>query len=73
MLIIDQKILLIFLKISILWPLTFSSDPALAYCVSPVQKLFHFVVNYSRPSDLKSSSNISLPFTWIIGPVRDPS
>ena len=32
MLIIDQKNIFKFLKISILWPFTFYSDPALAYC-----------------------------------------
>ena len=26
------------------------------------------VVKHSRPPDLKSSSNVSLPFTWITGP-----
>ena len=28
---------------------------------------------HSRPPDLKSSSNVSLPFAWITGPATDPS
>ena len=40
---------------------------------SSVQMLVHCVVKYSRPPDLKSSSNVSLPFAWITGPVTDPS
>ena len=35
---------------------------------SPVQTLVHCVVKPSRPADLKSSSNISLPFARITGP-----
>ena len=31
------------------------------------------VVKYSRPPDLKSSSNVSLPFAWLTGPVKDPT
>ena len=31
------------------------------------------VVKYSRPPDLKSSSNVSLPFAWITEPATDPS
>ena len=30
-------------------------------------------VKYSRPPDLKSSSNVSLPFAWITGPATDPA
>ena len=37
---------------------------------SPVQTLDHCVVKPSRPSDLKSSSNISLPFAWFTGPQK---
>jgi hypothetical protein len=33
-----------------------------------VRMLVHCVVKPSRPPDLKSSSNISLPFAWITGP-----
>ena len=40
---------------------------------SPVRTLIHCVVKYSRPPDLKSSSNVSLPFAWITGPATDPS
>ena len=29
-------------------------------------------MKHSRPPDLKSSSNVSLPFTWITGPTTDP-
>ena len=35
---------------------------------SSVRTLVHCVVKYSRPPDLKSSSNVSLPFAWITGP-----
>jgi hypothetical protein len=38
-----------------------------------VQTLVHCVVKYSRPPDLKSSSNVSLPFAWITGLATDPS
>ena len=37
---------------------------------SPVRMLVHCVVKPSRPPDLKSSSNISLPFAWITGPLK---
>ena len=30
-------------------------------------------MKHSRPPDLKSSSNVSLPFAWITGPATDPS
>ena len=30
-------------------------------------------MKHSRPPDLKSSSNVSLPFAWITGPAKDPS
>ena len=56
------------------------SDPPLGslrvtiLLVSPVQMLVHcVVVKYSRPPDIKSSSNVSLPFAWIKGPATDPS
>ena len=39
----------------------------------PVQMLVHCIVKHSRPPDLKSSSNISLPFAWITGPATDLS
>ena len=42
-------------------------------CDHTVSKLVHCVVKYSRPPDLKSSSNVSLPFAWITGPATDPS
>ena len=35
---------------------------------NPVQTLVYCVVKHSRPPDLKSSSNLSLPFAWITGP-----
>ena len=40
---------------------------------SPVWTLVHCVVKHSRPPDLKSSTNVSLPFAWITGPATDPS
>ena len=40
---------------------------------SSVRTMVHCVVKYSRPPDLKSSSNVSLPFAWITGPATDPS
>ena len=40
---------------------------------SPVWTLAHCVVKHSRPLDLKSSSNVNLPFAWITGPATDPS
>ena len=40
---------------------------------SPVRTLVHCVVKHSRSPDLKSSSNVSLPFSWITGPPTDPS
>ena len=33
----------------------------------------HCVVKYSRPPNLKSSSNVSLPFAWITGPQQTPA
>ena len=49
MLIIDQKIFFKFSKISILWPFTFYSDPALAYCGSwPVVKKCQHGVSKSQ-------------------------
>ena len=38
-----------------------------------MQMLVHHVVKHSRPPDLKSSSNVSLPFAWITGSAKDPS
>ena len=35
--------------------------------------LFHCVVKHIRHSELKSSSNVSLPFSWITGPATDPN
>jgi hypothetical protein len=35
---------------------------------SPVQTPVHCIVKHSRPTDLKSSSNVSLPFARITGP-----
>ena len=29
-------------------------------------------MKHSRPPDLKSSSNVSIPFAWITGPATDP-
>ena len=40
---------------------------------SPVQMLVYCVVKHSSPPDLKSSSNVSLPFAWFTGPATDPS
>ena len=34
---------------------------------SSVRTLVHCVVKYSRPPDLKLSSNVSLPLAWITG------
>jgi len=33
-----------------------------------MRMLVHHVVKHSRPPDLKSSSNVSLPLAWITGP-----
>ena len=38
-----------------------------------VNHLVHLLVKYSRPPDLKSSSNVSLTFAWITGPATDLS
>ena len=40
---------------------------------SSVRTLVHCVVKQSKHPDLKSSSNVSLPFAWIKGPATDPS
>ena len=40
---------------------------------SPLGRLVHCVVKHSGTPDLKSSSNVSLPFAWITGPATDPS
>ena len=40
---------------------------------SIVQMLVHCVVKYSRPPDLKPSSNVCLPFAWITGSATDPN
>ena len=39
---------------------------------NPLRILVHCVVKYSRPPDLKSSSNVSLPFASITEPTTDP-
>ena len=53
------------------------ATPGFPQCDHTVGKLsgtlVHCVVKYSRPRDLKSSSNVSLPFAWITGPATDPS
>ena len=38
-----------------------------------MRTLVHCVVKHSRPPDLKSASNVSLPFAWITGTAKDPS
>ena len=38
-----------------------------------MRTLVHCIVKHSRPPDLKSSSNVSLPFAWITGLATDPS
>ena len=43
------------------------------YLSSSVLMLVHCVVKYSRPPDLKSSSNFRLPFAWITGHATHPS
>ena len=40
---------------------------------SSVRTLVHCAVMYSRLADLKSSSKVSLLFSWIIGAATDPS
>ena len=40
---------------------------------SSVQMLAFIEMKHSRPPDLKSSSNVSLPLAWITGPATDPS
>ena len=40
---------------------------------SSVRTLAFIEMKHSRPPDLKSSSNVSLPFAWITGPATDPS
>ena len=35
--------------------------------------LVHCVLKHSRPPNLKPSSNLSLPFSWIRGPATDPN
>ena len=37
---------------------------------SPLWMLVHCVMSHSRPPDLKSSLNVSLPFVWITGPLK---
>ena len=43
------------------------------YPASKVDISQHNNKKYSRPPDIKSSSNVSLPFAWITGPATDPS
>ena len=38
-----------------------------------VDKLSADAGSLCRPSDLKPSSNVTLPFAWITGPATDPS
>ena len=38
----------------------------------PVWMVVHCIVKHSRPPDLKSSLNVSLPFAWITRPATDP-
>ena len=40
---------------------------------SSVRMLTFIEMKHSRPPDLKSSSNVSLPFSWITGPATDTS
>ena len=50
------------------------ATPRFPKCDHTVSKLnANSEVKYSRPPDLKSSSNVSLPFAWITGPATDPS
>ena len=35
--------------------------------------MWMLVVKHSRPPDLKSSSNVGLPYAWITGPATDAS
>ena len=46
--------------------------PMTILSASSVRTLVHCVVMYSRPPDLKSSSNVSPPFPWTTGPATDP-
>ena len=56
------------------------ATPGFPQCDHTVSKLsadagsLHCIVNYSRPPDLKSSSNVSLTFAWITwGPQQTPA
>ena len=68
-----KKIFFKFLKISILWPLTFYSDPALAYCDwNPVSELMsmlnhtEIVENAALCSSVFSTKSIELLITYRI-------
>ena len=50
-----------------------SSPRVTILSASSVRTMVHCVVKHSRPPDLKSSSNVSLPSPWITGPATDPS
>ena len=41
--------------------------------VHAMRTLVHSVVKHSKLPDLKSYSNVCLPFAWITGPATDPS
>ena len=43
------------------------------HTVGKPSAMVHCVVKHSKPPDLKASSNVSLPFTWITGPATDSS
>ena len=58
-------------KVAISWPP--GSPNVTILSTSSVRMLVHYVVKYSRPPDIKSSSNVSLPFAWITSPETDPS
>ena len=56
------------------WHLAILGSPRVTILsASPVRMLDHFVVKCKRPSDLKTSLNVSLPFALITGPATDPS
>ena len=61
-------------KVAISWHLDTPGFPGVTILLaSSVRTLVYCAVKYSRPLDLKSSSNVSLPFAWITGPATDPS
>ena len=56
-------------KVDISWHLVTTGSPRVTVLsASPVRTLVHCEVKHSRPSDLKSSSTVSLPFAWITDP-----